>query len=233
MVRAVSDPSTPSLYDSDDQPPLTRPGVWPIALALGIGAVGGLIFSALHVPLAWMLGPMIFNMAASVKRVPVLMPHGARVVTICLVGVFLGGSFTPELLERAGEWIISLSMLLIFVPLITLAAAVYYHKVARFDVPTATFSSAPVRSAAARDGSGSAMRADGPRRPSTTTCRAHPSPCRTERASSHPAGGGVDQSSRFPRTGSPGPAKQRVASRTPSPAGMANSWWPPGRSSTS
>ena len=143
MVAPVTDPSNALDYDPDEQPPLVRPGLKPIALSLAIGGLGGLLFDLIHIPLAWMLGPMIFNMVASVRGLPVLMPHGARVLTVCVVGVFIGGSFTPELLERAGEWILSLSTLLIFVPVITGAAALYYKKVAGFDGPTAAFSSAP------------------------------------------------------------------------------------------
>ena len=67
----------------------------PIALSLGVGAVGGLVFSVLSVPLAWMLGPMVVNIIASVRGLPVLVPHGVRVVTLCVIGVFLGGSFSP------------------------------------------------------------------------------------------------------------------------------------------
>ncbi len=115
----------------------------PIALSLGIGAVGGVVFAALSVPLAWMLGPMIVNIIASVRAVPVLVPHGVRVVTLCIVGVFLGGSFTPDLLSRVGEWALSLSFMVIFSPLITILAGVYYRRFAGFDRSTAMFSGAP------------------------------------------------------------------------------------------
>ena len=143
MVLTVSEPKTPFAYNPEDQPPLTRPGVKPIALSLTIGAAGGFLFDLIHIPLAWMLGPMIFNMVASIRGIPVLIPHSARVITVCVIGVFLGSSFTPDLLQQAGDWIVSLSSLLLFVPLITLTAAAYYHRVARFDRATAAFSSAP------------------------------------------------------------------------------------------
>jgi membrane AbrB-like protein len=124
-------------------PPLARPGLKPIALSLGIGAVGGGLLSLLNVPLAWMLGPMIFNIAASVRGMPVLIPHWVRVAVLCVVGVFLGGSFTPELLDRVGEWALSLSLMFVFVPLITYVASEYFRRVAGFDRSTAVFSGAP------------------------------------------------------------------------------------------
>lgn len=128
---------------TENQPPLTRPGLKPIALSLGVGLVGGLVFWALNVPLAWMLGPMIVNIAASVRGWPVLIPIEVRTVVLCIVGVFLGGAFTPDLLDRAGAWALSLSLMFVFVPLITAIAFLYFRFVARLDAPTAVFSGAP------------------------------------------------------------------------------------------
>jgi membrane AbrB-like protein len=129
--------------EPESQPPLERAGFKPIALSLGVGAVGGAVFSALSVPLAWMLGPMIVNIVASVRGVPVLVPHSARAATLCIVGVFLGGSFSPDLMSRLGEWALSLLMIVAFIPLITLIASIYYHKFAGFDGLTAMFSGTP------------------------------------------------------------------------------------------
>lgn len=125
------------------QPPLTRPGLLPIALSLGLGAVGGFAFSLMGVPLAWMLGPMVVNIAASIGGLPVLVPHGFRIVVLCVVGVFLGGAFTPELLSRAGPWLLSLSLMLVFVPLVSFMGYLYFRHVAGFDRNTAAFSGPP------------------------------------------------------------------------------------------
>jgi len=70
-------------------------------------------------------------------------PHGVRVVTLCVIGVFLGGSFSPELLARASEWMFSLAFMIVFIPLITVVASAYYRRFAAFDLPTAMFSGAP------------------------------------------------------------------------------------------
>jgi len=128
---------------NNDQPPLTRKGVAPIAMSLGVGAIGGVVFAAIGVPLAWMLGPMVVNIIASVRGAPVLVPHSVRVVTLCVIGVFLGSSFSPDLLSRAGEWALSLSLMILFIPLITVIASYYYQRFAMFDPPTAMFSGAP------------------------------------------------------------------------------------------
>jgi hypothetical protein len=60
-----------------------------------------------------------------------------------VIGVFLGGSFTPDILSRASEWALSLPLMFIFVPLITFVASEYFRRVASFDRPTAIFSGAP------------------------------------------------------------------------------------------
>ena len=86
---------------------------------------------------------MVVNIVASVRGVPVLIPHGVRVITLCVIGVFLGGSFSPELLARAGEWVLSLAFMVVFIPLITVAGSLYYRRFAAFDPPTAMFSGAP------------------------------------------------------------------------------------------
>jgi len=120
-----------------------RPGLKPIALSLGVGGLGGALFSLIQVPLAWMLGPMVVNIIASVRGAPVLVPHGMRVVTLCVIGVFLGGSFSPDLLTRVGEWGVTLALMLVFIPLITIVAGQYYARAAKFDPATAMFSGAP------------------------------------------------------------------------------------------
>ena len=44
--------------------------LWQIALALTIGAIGGYIFLQLRLPLAWMMGAMVFTTAAAIAGVP-------------------------------------------------------------------------------------------------------------------------------------------------------------------
>jgi len=120
-----------------------RSGFKPIALSLSLGALGGGILTILHVPLAWMLGPMLINIAASMRGLPVFVPDSMRIVVLAVIGVFVGSSFSPELFARAGAWLSSLGLMLIFVPLITFAAAEYFRRVAGFNRATAVFAGAP------------------------------------------------------------------------------------------
>lgn len=114
-----------------------------LALSLAIGAVGGFLFAWLRLPLAWMLGPMSFNMFASLGRLPVAVPGWLRNATFAVIGVFLGSAFSPEVLERARDWPWSLGAVLVFVALLTAASRYYYRRVAGYDGPTALFSATP------------------------------------------------------------------------------------------
>ncbi|HXH02868.1 MAG TPA: AbrB family transcriptional regulator, partial [Candidatus Competibacteraceae bacterium] len=114
-----------------------------IVCSLAIGAVGGVLFHALQVPLAWMLGPMCFNILAALLRLPVHTPPALRNGLLPVLGVYLGSSFTPETVERAGQWPWSLAGVMLFVFLCTALVAWYYRRVAGFDRITALFSAGP------------------------------------------------------------------------------------------
>jgi len=114
-----------------------------LGLALLIGAIGGALFHSLGLPLAWMLGPMTFNMAAAVAKWPVAVPLRLRAAMQAVLGVFLGSSFSPETVARAPEWPWSLAAIIVFVVLSTALVAWYYHKLGGFDRVTALFSATP------------------------------------------------------------------------------------------
>lgn len=105
--------------------------------------MGGALFHWLDIPLAWMLGPMVFNIAASVGRLPVSTPPALRTHLLPVLGVYLGGSFTPQTFERAGDWPLSLLAVIVFTLACTAVVAWYYRRLARFDGITALFSAGP------------------------------------------------------------------------------------------
>ena len=108
-----------------------------VVLALLIGSAGALIFVWLHLPLPWMLGAMTATTIAALAGAPVEGPHKVRPVMFAVLGVMLGGTFAPEMLGRAGQWLGSLALLLACVSLTAAVAYPYFRKVARFDPVTA------------------------------------------------------------------------------------------------
>jgi membrane AbrB-like protein len=68
----------------------------PALRALGIGLLGGLVFSRLRTPLPWMLGPMLAVAAARLARVNASAPLRARQFGQLIIGSALGLYFTPD-----------------------------------------------------------------------------------------------------------------------------------------
>ena len=114
-----------------------------ILLALGIGAVGGVVFSWATMPLPWMLGAMLFNTIAAIAGAPVAPPIKVRPAMVLVLGVLLGSGFTPDMLDRVGQWVISLALLTVYVAAVGAAVIPFYMIVGRFDRTTAYFSGMP------------------------------------------------------------------------------------------
>jgi uncharacterized protein len=94
-------------------------GIGPIVLAIAIGGAGGFIFNWLKMPLAWMLGSCMFTTVAAFAGLRVGMRVRLRQGMIIILGVLLGSGFSADLVQRLGQWAISLGI----VSLMTLTAA--------------------------------------------------------------------------------------------------------------
>ena len=114
-----------------------------IIRSLIIGLAGGIVANAINFPLAWMLGPMVANLIASLLRAKVAVPMNIRTVMLSIIGVYLGTAFRPGLIDNAALWPVSLIAVLAYVPVVTLIVMVYYRRVAGFDRITSVFASAP------------------------------------------------------------------------------------------
>lgn len=114
-----------------------------IAFALGLGAIGGFVAERLTIPLPWMLGPMIVCTVASIFGAPVKGPMPLRPLMVTVLGVMLGSGFAPEMLDRAGQWAISLSLLAVYVAVGGACCYPFFRRVAGYDRPTAYFAAMP------------------------------------------------------------------------------------------
>jgi len=124
-------------------PPARRPALFPVALALLIGTVGGWLAFLLALPLAWMIGAMLATTAAAAGGLKVALPAPLRAVMVAVLGVMLGSGFTPEILARLGEWSISLAALFGYILVSGTASLLYFRRVADYDRVTAYFSAMP------------------------------------------------------------------------------------------
>lgn len=93
-----------------------------LALTLLIGAAGGFLANLLHLPLALLLGSLVTTgVIAALGWRPfgksVLLPPRLRLAFVPVIGVSIGGAFTPAVLASAAAWWPSLLALFLFLPL--------------------------------------------------------------------------------------------------------------------
>ncbi|WP_298726869.1 AbrB family transcriptional regulator [uncultured Ferrovibrio sp.] len=115
--------------------------------ALAIGAAGGVLFLLIRMPLAWMLGSMVFVAAAALlgasRRIPLKVEPRLRALMITILGVMLGSAFKPEMIDRAREWIGLIILMLVYIPVVTGLCYALFRRVVRFDPVTAYFAATP------------------------------------------------------------------------------------------
>lgn len=112
-------------------------------LAIAIGATGGAAANWFGLPLAWMIGAMAATTVAAIAGAPLVLPMGLRSIMVALLGVMLGSSFTPDILQRMAEWAVSLATLFAYVAVAGTASMLYFRRFGGYDRPTAFFSAMP------------------------------------------------------------------------------------------
>ena len=93
-----------------------------LGLTLALGTAGGAGALLLHLPLALLLGSLVVTgvVAAGGWRPfgrAATLPMKLRSAFVPVIGVSIGGAFTPEVLGQAGAWGPSMLALLLFLPL--------------------------------------------------------------------------------------------------------------------
>jgi membrane AbrB-like protein len=114
-----------------------------VVCTLGYGAAGGAVFYWFNMPLAWMMGAMVLTTIMSMTGRRLYVPQSLRATMVMVLGVLLGSAFTPDVIEQASRWPITLSALLVYIALITAVLYLYFHKVLGYDPVTAYFSATP------------------------------------------------------------------------------------------
>ena len=105
----------------------------PLAATMALGAAGGFAGHFLGLPLGYLLGSLLVTavwaiMGWRVLRQPIHLPQPLRMSFIPIVGVGIGGAFTPEIFRDAAGWWPSLLALLVFVPLAQFVGFLIYRK---------------------------------------------------------------------------------------------------------
>lgn len=109
-----------------------------------VAALGGLVFNYIHMPIPWLLGPMvvIFLLSRTGKFTPYLPVH-IRNIGLIIVGYTIGLSFTKDALIQIIHQ--SPSMLLMTVLIVSFSAlfALLISKLTKIDYPTILAGSIP------------------------------------------------------------------------------------------
>jgi membrane AbrB-like protein len=111
--------------------------------ALAFGAMGGALAAWVHLPLAWMIGAMLATTAAAMAGLPITVPLPLRGLFVVVLGLMLGSSFTPAILDRLGDWVLSLSALAVYIVLSGTAGMLYFRLFVGYDRVTSYFSAMP------------------------------------------------------------------------------------------
>ncbi|MBN9888014.1 AbrB family transcriptional regulator [Salipiger abyssi] len=117
-------------------------------LLLACGGLSGLLAKALHLPMPFMLGSLASSgLAIAFFQDGALrdysFPMRFRTLCIGLIGVMIGTQVKPELLDVAGDMLLTLAMLAVFVMLAHGGNYLIYRRLGGFDRATAYYSGTP------------------------------------------------------------------------------------------
>ena len=112
-------------------------------LALALGGLGGWIFYGLGLPLPWMLGALSFTMVAALLGAPLHGPPTLRNGLVAVLGIMIGSGFTATMLSQAGQWLISLAAIAVYIGLTGVVVFAYLRRFGRFDRVTSYFMAMP------------------------------------------------------------------------------------------
>ncbi|MBW6506435.1 MAG: AbrB family transcriptional regulator [Rhodobacteraceae bacterium] len=119
-----------------------------LALTLALGTGGGFLARALHLPLPMLLGSLLAVAAAALAGLRPFghlpqFPPGLRQGFVPIIGVAIGGNFTPQILAEARLWWPSLLALCVFIPTAHLLSYRALRASGQLDPITAFFGAAP------------------------------------------------------------------------------------------
>ncbi|SAH82117.1 Putative ammonia monooxygenase [Bordetella ansorpii] len=106
-------------------------------------ALAGWLFSRLHVPLPWMLGPVVITAIASLSGLRVAGWAGLRSAGLIVVGTTLGLYFTPEAARQLLDHVPLILAAVFATVLIACAASLLLTRTSGIDRVTAFFCSVP------------------------------------------------------------------------------------------
>jgi len=115
----------------------------PVFSALAICGVSGALFSALHAPLPWMIGPLLAMALGKFLGANIAAPSGGRATGQLIIACALGLYFSPAVAgEVAAHWYLLIAAAVLAI-LLAYASGWFLMRTAGLDATTALFASVP------------------------------------------------------------------------------------------
>ncbi|MGV3651655.1 MAG: AbrB family transcriptional regulator [Devosia sp.] len=111
--------------------------------ALVVGAMGGLVFSYLHLPLPWTLGSLFAVGVTAIFGSKALLPPSTRHVARPMVGVLAGSAFTAEIVASMTLWWPVIPTIIVYTLVTAGLGTLFFMRACRYDKPTAIFAGFP------------------------------------------------------------------------------------------
>lgn len=115
---------------------------WRLA-TLGIAAMGAGLFLLLHLPLPFLFGPMAACLVAALAGAELADAGAVSVLARTVLGVAIGSSVTPHLLERLPLMLASVALVPLYVMVIGLVGVPFFRRFCGFDRVTAYYAAMP------------------------------------------------------------------------------------------
>ncbi|RCW88236.1 AbrB family transcriptional regulator [Paracoccus lutimaris] len=113
------------------------------ALTFAIAGMGGAVFLLLHLPLPWLLGPMLACLIAALAGTPLSGAGQLGIFMRTFLGVAVGASITPGVLAELPDIAASLAFVPLFIAAIALVGYPLFRRVFGFDHATAWYAAMP------------------------------------------------------------------------------------------
>jgi len=110
---------------------------------IAIAGAGTAVFVFLGLPLPFLFGPLVACLLAVLAGAPVAGPGKIGTIMRTVLGVAIGASITPELIERLPQMVFSLALVPVYVVVIAAIGIPFFRRVYGLDPPTAFFAAMP------------------------------------------------------------------------------------------
>jgi membrane AbrB-like protein len=114
-----------------------------VLLTLAAAALGGAVFAVFDLPAAWLAGALVAVSALALFGLPVYVPDLLRKIIFVVLGISLGAAVTPETVAGIRTWPITLSVLVLSLPVTMAAVMLYLHYVSGWKYRETLYASAP------------------------------------------------------------------------------------------